>query len=309
MTEKARGSAPRGAPTRAHAVFCIAARRNSRRPPPEWLEYLYPRDDPSVMHLRFAPSFNPMSHSPAPPPPLTNSTNNNTNSHSNSSPSQLAHILSTVLADNETLSKDLTAARARYERAEQTLALLKPPGAPADASSPPSSYPEAAVKTILDLQSRLDMEKAAREAADARMRAISEAWLEFDRYLQSSEVHLLDARSHFSQLLRDASTKPSFNHLPAYQPRRSYPHCLALHSPHHKPSLAPALQPVFPLGCVIAMTALRMPLPPNVCAETAAAILSRYVLVIHSSRAACRLLDSSPRVCTHTLRPRTAPPT
>jgi hypothetical protein len=178
------------------------------------------------MHLRFAPSSAPMSHSPAPPPPLTNNTNNNSNSHSNSSPSQLAHILSTVLADNETLSKDLAAARARYERAEQTLTLLKPSGASltatADASSPPS-YPEAAVKTILELQSRLDNEKAAREAAESRLRTISEAWLDLDRYLQASEVHLLDARSHFSQLLRDASTKPSFNPLPAYQPRRSHP--------------------------------------------------------------------------------------
>ncbi|KAI9455760.1 hypothetical protein BJY52DRAFT_1224475 [Lactarius psammicola] len=168
-----------------------------------------------------------MSHSPAPPPQLNN-TNNNSNSHSNSSPSQLAHILSTVLADNETLSKDLTAARARYERAEQTLALLKPSGASltaaADASSPPPPpYPEAAVKTILDLQSRLDTEKAAREAADSRLRTISEAWLDLDRYLQASEVHLVDARSHFSQLLRDASIKPSFNPLPAYQPRRPHP--------------------------------------------------------------------------------------
>ena len=204
---------------RRRAATAAARHRN--------LEYLYPPGDPSVMHLRFAPSFAPMSHSPAPPPPLTNSTNNNSNSHSNSSPSQLAHILSTVLADNETLSKDLAAARIRYERAEQTLALLKPSGAsltaPADASSPPPSYPEAAVKTILDLQSRLDTEKAAREAADSRLRTISEAWLDLDRYLQASEVHLLDARSHFSQLLRDASTKPSFNPLPAYQPRRSHP--------------------------------------------------------------------------------------
>ncbi|KAH8979030.1 hypothetical protein EDB92DRAFT_1906186 [Lactarius akahatsu] len=180
------------------------------------------------MHLRFAPSFAPMSHSPAPPPQLTNNTHNNSNSHTNSSPSQLAHILSTVLADNETLSKDLTTARARYERAEQTLTLLKPSGASltaaADGSSPPPPpYPEAAVKAILDLQSRLETEKAAREAADSRLRTISEAWLDLDRYLQASEVHLQDARSHFSQLLRDSSTKPSFNPLPAYQPRRSHP--------------------------------------------------------------------------------------
>ncbi|KAH9012228.1 hypothetical protein EDB83DRAFT_2578683 [Lactarius deliciosus] len=169
-----------------------------------------------------------MSHSPAPPPQLTNNTHNNSNSHSNSSPSQLAHILSTVLADNETLSKDLTIARARYERAEQTLALLKPSGASLAAaadgySPPPPPYPEAAVKAILDLQSRLETEKAAREAADSRLRTISEAWLDLDRYLQASEVHLQDARSHFSQLLRDSSTKPSFNPLPAYQPRRSHP--------------------------------------------------------------------------------------
>jgi hypothetical protein len=162
-----------------------------------------------------------MSHSPAPPPQLTNSTNNN-----NSSPSQLAHILSTVLADNESLSKDLATARARYERAEQTLSLLKPPATSAtatdDALSPPSSaYPESARRTILDLQSLLESEKAAREAADSRLRTITEAWLDLDRYLQASEIHLSDARSHFSQLLRDASSKPSLIPLPAYQPRRS----------------------------------------------------------------------------------------
>jgi hypothetical protein len=161
-----------------------------------------------------------MSHSPAPPP------NNSNNSHSNNSPSQLAHILSTVLAENETIIKDLAAAKARYDRAEQTLALLKPAGASLTAAadaSPSPPYPEAAVKTILDLQSRLETEKAARDAAESRLRTISEAWLDFDRYLQASEVHLLDARSHFSQLLRDASTKPSFSPFPAYQPRRSHP--------------------------------------------------------------------------------------
>ena len=172
-----------------------------------------------------------MSHSPAPPPLLTTYANNdNSNSHSNSSPgpSQLAHILSTVLADNETLVKDLAAARARYERAEQTLALLKPSGASltAAAGTPsPPSYREAAVKTILELQSRLDTEKTAREAAESRL---SESWLDLDRYLQASEVHLFDARTHFSQMLRDASTGPSLNPLPAYQPCRSHP--MALHA-------------------------------------------------------------------------------
>ena len=166
-----------------------------------------------------------MSHSPAPPPQISNNTNNNNNgnTHSSTSPAQLAHILSTVLADNETLSKELAVARARYERAEQTLALLKPPHtsvtAASDAPSPP--YPEPAVRTIMDLQSHLEAEKAAREAAESRLRTISEAWLDLDRYLQASEVHLSDARAHFSQLLRDPSTKPSFNPLPAYQPHRS----------------------------------------------------------------------------------------
>ena len=67
----------------------------------------------------------------------------------------------------------------------------------------------------MDLQSHLDA-KAAREAAEARLRAISKAWLDLDRYIQASEVHLADARSYFSQLLRDPSAKPSFNPLPAY---------------------------------------------------------------------------------------------
>jgi hypothetical protein len=63
-----------------------------------------------------------MSHSSTPPPQFTNSTNNK----NSSSPSQLIHILSTILADNESLSKDMAPARAPYERAEQTLALPKP---------------------------------------------------------------------------------------------------------------------------------------------------------------------------------------
>jgi hypothetical protein len=74
----------------------------------------------------------------------------------------------------------------------------------------------------MDLQSHLEAEKAAREAAESRLRTISEVWLDLDRYLQASEVHLSDARAHFSQLLRDPSTKPSFNPLPAYQPHRSH---------------------------------------------------------------------------------------
>ena len=167
-----------------------------------------------------------MSHSPAPPPQLSNSTNNNNNTHSNTSPAQLAHILSTVLADNETLSKDLAVARARYERAEQAIALLKPPHtsvtATGDAPSPTSAYPDPAVRTIMDLQSHLDAEKATREAAESRLRAISETWSEVESYLQTSEVHSRDARSYFSQLLRDPSAKPSFSPLPAYQSHRSH---------------------------------------------------------------------------------------
>jgi hypothetical protein len=120
----------------------------------------------------------------------------------------------------------LVVARARYERAEQTLALLKPPHtsvtAASDALSPPSAYPEPAVRTIMDLQSQLEAEKVAREAAESRLRTISEAWLDLDCYLQASEVHLSDACAQFSQLLRDPSIKPSFNPLLAYQHHRSH---------------------------------------------------------------------------------------
>ena len=165
-----------------------------------------------------------ITHSPALSPQISNNTNNDGSIHSSTSPAQLAHKLSTVLADNENLSKELAVARARYERAEQTLALLKPPRtsvtAASDAPSPP--YPEPAVRTIMDLQSHLEAEKAAREAAETRLCTISEPWLDLDRYLQASEVHLSDARAQFSQLLRDPSTRPSFNPLPAYQPYRSH---------------------------------------------------------------------------------------
>jgi hypothetical protein len=144
-----------GANTRAHRAFFATPCRNCRRPPHRSLEYLYPRDVPTRHALTLRP-LTPMSHSPAPPPQISNNTNNNGNTHSSTSPAQLAHILSTVLADNETLSKELAVARARYERAEQTLALLKPPHtsvtAASDAPSPP--YPEPAVRTIMDLQSQ-----------------------------------------------------------------------------------------------------------------------------------------------------------
>jgi hypothetical protein len=161
---------------------------------------------------------------PLPAPPQTsNDTKNNDIIHTSTSPAQLALILSKVLADNEILSKDLAVARARYERAEQTLALLNPPHTSVivASNSPPSAYPELAVRTIMDLQSHLEAEKAAREAAESRLRTISEAWLDLDRYFQTSEVHLSDARSHFSQLLRDPFAKPSFNPIPAYQPHPS----------------------------------------------------------------------------------------
>ena len=229
-----------GANTRAHRAFFASPRRNSRRPPHRNLEYLYPADVP-IRHALTLRPLTPMSHSPAPPPQISNNTNNNGNTHSSTSPAQLAHILSTVLADNETLSKDLADARARYERAEQMLALLKPPHtavtAASDAPSPPSTYPEPAVRAIMDLQSRWEAEKAAREAAESRLRTISEAWLDVDRFLQASEVHLSDARAYFSQLLRDPSTKPSFNPLTAYQP----------HRPHQSTSRAPvAASQTFP---------------------------------------------------------------
>ena len=214
-----------GANTRAHRAFlhrraATAAARRTGTSNTYILQTYPPR------HALTLRPLTPMSHSPAPPPQISNTTNNNGNSHSSTSPAQLAHILSTVLADNETLSKDLAIARARYERAEQTLALLKPPHtsvtAASDAPSPPSAYPEPAVRTIVDLQSHLEAEKAAREAAESRLRTISDVWLDLDRYLQASEVHLSDARAFFSQLLRDPSTKPSFNPLPAYQPHRSH---------------------------------------------------------------------------------------
>ena len=184
-----------------------------------------------------------MSHSPALPPELSNPSNKNNNAHSNSntSPSQLSQILSAVLADYEALSKELAIARARYERAEQTVTLLTPLNssvtATGDVPSPTSTYPDHAVKTIMDLQSYLEAEKAAREAVESRLRTVSEAWSALDRYLQASEVHLSDARSHFSQLLRDPSTEPSFKPLPPYQP--PCPHLSASRAPVTKAQTLP----------------------------------------------------------------------
>jgi len=74
----------------------------------------------------------------------------------------------------------------------------------------------------MDLQLHLEAEKAVHKAAKSCLRAISKAWLDLNHYLKASEVHLSDARSHFSQLLWDSSTKPSLNPLPAYQPRCSH---------------------------------------------------------------------------------------
>ena len=166
-----------------------------------------------------------MSHSPAPPPGLSDNSNKNSNAQSNTSPSQLSQILLAILADYETLSRDLAVARARYERAEQIVALLKPHTsmtATGDAPSPTSALPDPAVKMIMDLRSHLEAEKVAREAVEYRLRTISKAWLDFDRHLQASEDHLSDVRSNFSQLLRDPSSYPSFKPLPAYQPHHSH---------------------------------------------------------------------------------------
>ena len=82
----------------------------------------------------------------------------------------------------------------------------------------------------MDLQSHLEAEKAGREAAETRLRTISEAWLDLERYFQASEVQLSDARGHFSQLIRDLSSKPSFDPFPAYEPHH-HSHQSSSHSP------------------------------------------------------------------------------
>jgi hypothetical protein len=134
-----------------------------------------------------------ITHSPAPPPQISNNTNNNGNTHSSTSPAQLAHKLSTVLADNETLSKELAVARALYERAEQTLVLRKTPHtsvtAASDAPLPPC--PEPAVKTIMDLQSQ-----------DAAMRKRAEYLFQLSAYQAASVV----ARVVYSDPTCDADT-------------------------------------------------------------------------------------------------------
>ena len=134
----------------------------------------------------------------------------------------------------------------------------------------------------------MEAEKVAREAAESRLRNISEPWLDLDRYLQASEVHLSEVRAHFSQLLRDPSTKPPFNPLPAYQPTAptSQPRVLQLplrrlfqHFPNHPLPL------VFLLECVIAMTILRMSPLPSAFAQTVAPdIPSRYVAATYIAR-------------------------
>jgi hypothetical protein len=196
-----------------------------------------------------------MSHSPALPPELSNPSNKKT------SPSQLSQILLTVLADYEALSKELAIARARYERAEQTVALLTPLNtsvtATGDVPSPASTYPESAVKTITDLQSYLKAEKVAREAVESRLRTVFEAWSALDRYSQASEVYLSDARSHFSQLLRDPSAEPSFKPLPPYQPPCS--HLSASRAPIAKAQTLPPFPRPLPLlalllRCIIKVT-------------------------------------------------------
>jgi hypothetical protein len=62
----------------------------------------------------------------------------------------------------------------------------------------------------MELHSHLEAEKVARKSVEPRLRAISEAWSDLERYLQASEGHLSDVRPLFSQLLRDPSAELSF---------------------------------------------------------------------------------------------------
>jgi hypothetical protein len=143
----------------------------------------------------------------------------------------------------------------------------------------------------MDLQSHLEAEKAVRKVAKSCLCAISEAWLDLDRYLKASEVHLSDARSHFSQLLWDSSTKPSLNPLPAYQPCCSHQStsCAPVAAVQtFPPFLNPLALLVSLLRCIITMTIPGMPPLPNAFTQTVAAdIPSRYVSATCPSHVMC----------------------
>ncbi|KAI0051497.1 hypothetical protein FA95DRAFT_1554591 [Auriscalpium vulgare] len=130
--------------------------------------------------------------------------------HNPSSPAQLANILSSVLAENENLRRDVAAAKHRYERAEHLLSLISPPADnPSSSRSPPRTthLPDHTVQAIRELEASLAKERAAREDADARLRALSDVWTELDIFLRDTEGHAVSARASFSQALRDPATK------------------------------------------------------------------------------------------------------
>ena len=103
--------------------------------------------------------------SPAPPP-------SRVNGNPQPPPAELALILSTVLQENEGLKHELHATKRRADRLDYLLNVISASQQESSPPSPPvSSLPKPALKAILDLEAKLEAERAAHLDADARLQA------------------------------------------------------------------------------------------------------------------------------------------
>ncbi|THH20018.1 hypothetical protein EW146_g1259 [Bondarzewia mesenterica] len=73
--------------------------------------------------------------------------------------------------------------------------------------SPPASLPKSALKAVLDLEARLDAEKAAHLDAQTCLRNLADTWTDLDRHFRQYEIRSADARAAFAHALRDGTAK------------------------------------------------------------------------------------------------------
>ena len=147
-------------------------------------------------------------------------------------------------------------ARAPHHKAPHRLFRLPPqrhfrqPARVPPRSLPVSSLPKPALNTILDLEAKLDPERAANLDADARLRSLTDAWADLGCFLQHAELRAPDACASFAH---DGAAKLSTA---------------------QRLALPPLPLPPLPL--------LPLPLPPPTAPSNAGTITSRPTISIAS---------------------------
>ncbi|OCH85157.1 hypothetical protein OBBRIDRAFT_807738 [Obba rivulosa] len=138
------------------------------------------------------------------------------------SPAALASMLSKSYRDNDILRTELHQQKRVVAKLERTVTALtelvegaqrasaknsSPPGAAAggtpNGSKPLHDLPEYALKVVTECETRIERAEIARDEADARLRAVQDAWSELERYLGTLAVRAADARTNFSRLVAE----------------------------------------------------------------------------------------------------------